>query len=462
MFLGREREMAELERLYGQGRFQCFVLYGRRRVGKTTLLKEFCQGKDSIFFSAEVSNDKRNLDKFSQIVFSHYGVGERAAFSSWANAWEYILLQQRDEPLVLVLDEFPYLAEKNPEILSNLQHAIDHELLSSRIFLVLCGSYVGFMEREVLGHKSPLFGRRTGQLHLKPLDYRRSCQFLDGFSREEQLLLYGALGGTPLYLSRVDDGKSLYENIVDIFLRPVSYFYDEPLFLLREELQEPATYNAILEAIASGASKANEIATRIGEPPAKCLKYIKTLRELDIVYKETPLGEKESSRRTLYGLSDNLFRFWYRYIFGNKTLLETDAWAVVWQKLILPDLPTYMGGIFEQVCRQYLLTANARGELPFLFTQIGRWWGTNPHSRRQEEIDLVATDGRQYIFGECKWRNEPMPLSVLETLQERADICRSKRGETWFALFSKSGFTDALQEAAREEHVLLVDLPALL
>ena len=182
MFLGRDRELAELNRLYAQERFQCFVLYGRRRVGKTTLLNAFCRDKDAIFFSAEVSNDKRNLDKFSQVVQAHYGEIDMAPFASWVNAWSHIVAQQQGRPLVLVLDEFPYLADKNPEVLSNLQHFIDHHLQDSRIFLILCGSYVGFMEREVLGQKSPLFGRRTGQLLLKPLDYLRSRLFLPGFT----------------------------------------------------------------------------------------------------------------------------------------------------------------------------------------------------------------------------------------------------------------------------------------
>ena len=459
MFLGRDRELAELNRLYAQERFQCFVLYGRRRVGKTTLLNAFCRDKDAIFFSAEVSNDKRNLDKFSQVVQAHYGEIDMAPFASWVNAWSHIVAQQQGRPLVLVLDEFPYLADKNPEVLSNLQHFIDHHLQDSRIFLILCGSYVGFMEREVLGQKSPLFGRRTGQLLLKPLDYLRSRLFLPGFTPEEQLMLYGAVGGTPLYLSRIDNTRSLHDNIVDVFLRPVSYFYDEPLFLLREELQEPSVYNAILEAIARGASRANEIATRIGEPPAKCLKYIKTLRDLDIVYKETPLGERETSRRTLYGIADQLFRFWYRYVFGNKTLLETNAWEVVWQRIIQPDYPTYMGLVFEQVCRSYLLQQNAQGQLPLLITQLGRWWGTDSHTHQQVEIDLAGTGGTQYLFAECKWRNEPMPMSVLETLKHRADIYRRQRGETWWYLFSKSGFTAALQKAAAvDEHVVLCDL----
>ena len=204
MFLGRQTELKELQRLYEKDGFQLFILYGRRRVGKTSLLKEFCKSKNTIFFSAELSNSKANLEKFSHRVFQHYGDERQEPFSSWESALLYISDRQAASRLVLVIDEFPYLAEGNPSILSELQHIIDHRLQESGLFLILCGSYMGFMENEVLGSKSPLFGRRTGQLHLKPFDYLTSAKFMDGFSLEGKLMLYGAFGGTPLYLRQQD------------------------------------------------------------------------------------------------------------------------------------------------------------------------------------------------------------------------------------------------------------------
>jgi len=321
------------------------VLYGRRRVGKTTLLNEFCKGKDTIFYSAEQSNDKLNLEKFSTRVF-----------------------------------EF-----------------------------------------------------------------------------------YGAFGGTPLYLQQVEKGKSFEENIKQAFLRVTAYLYEEPLLLLRQEVQEPGVYNAIIEAVAAGASKAAEIATKTGEEQAKCLKYIKTLCSLGILYKETPFGEKESSRKTLYGISDFVFRFWYRYVFANRTLIETGAQEAVWKKRIEPDYNDYMGIMFEKVCRDYLLRKNSLGELPVLFTSIGRWWGTDPASRQQVEIDLIASDGNDYLVCECKWRNTLLEISVLNKLRQRADVFNKNRHETWYYLFSKTGFTSALlEEAKKDGHVVLVDLEQIL
>lgn len=463
VFIGREKELADLNELYSQDKFQLLVLYGRRRVGKTTLLNEFCKDKDTIFYSAEQSNNKLNLEKFSSIVFNFFGETNLEPFSSWTNALSYIDERQKGKKLVLVIDEFPYLVRKNKAMLSELQHLIDHKLSGGNLFMILCGSYMGFMEKEVLGSKSPLFGRRTAQLHMKPFNYQTSLQFLDGFSDTEKLDLYGAFGGTPLYLQQIDSSESFEANIKKAYLKVTSYLYEEALLLLRQEVQEPGVYSAIIEAIASGYTKANEISTKIGEDSAKCLKYVKTLCELGILYKETPFGEKKSSRKSIYGISDFMFRFWYRYVFANRTLIETGAQQAVWQKRIEPDYDNYMGLVFEKICTDYLYGKNAKGELPILFTSIGRWWGTDPATHCQVEIDLVANYGKDYIFGECKWRNEKLDFSVLRELKAKADIFSQNRNNTYYVLFSKSGFTQALiDEAKSDSCIILVDLNELM
>ena len=262
-----------------------------------------------------------------------------------------------------------------------------------------------------------------------------------------------------MYLQQIDTGASFEDNIRNNFLRVTAYLYEEPLLLLRQEVQEPGIYSAIIEAIAGGASRANEIATKTGEKTAKCLKYISTLCELGILYKETPFGEKEPSKKTIYGISDLMFRFWYRYVFSNRTLIETGASDVVMKRRIEPTYSDYMGLVFEKVCRDYLTRKNPCGELPILFTAIGRWWGTDPSKHEQVEIDLIANDSDEYMFCECKWRNEKLDLPVLKSLMYKADVFRKNRGRTWFVLFSKSGFTDAvIEEAAKNNDILLVDL----
>ena len=463
MFVGREKELSDLNTMYAEERFHLFVLYGRRRVGKTTLINQFCKDKDTIFYSAEQSNNKLNLEKFSRQVFSFYDETALEPFSTWENALTYINNRQADKRLVLVLDEFPYLVKKNKALLSELQHLIDHKLQYGKLFIILCGSYMGFMEKEILGTKSPLFGRRTAQLHMKPFDYKTAKLFATKFDDEDQLKLYGAFGGTALYLQRIDHQKSFEDNIKDEFLKVTSYLYEEPLLLLRQEVQEPGVYSAIIEAIAGGATKSNEISTKIGEEPAKCLKYINTLCELGILYKETPFGEKESSRKTIYGISDFMFRFWYRYVFSNRTLIETGAQDAVWSKRIHPDYDTYMGIVFEKVCKDYLLAQNAKGNLPILFTSIGRWWGTDPTTHSQIEIDLIAKEDHNYLFAECKWRNEKTDLAVLQDLRRKASLFSKNQNRAGYVLFSKSGFSKiVIQEAKSDPSILLVSLKDLL
>ena len=463
MFIGREKELAELNRLYAEDRFQLFVIYGRRRVGKTTLLKEFCKDKPAVFYSAEQSNEHSNLMKFSEQLFTYYNETALEPFASWEKAFLYLAERQADQPLILVIDEFPYLADSKPELLSVFQHLIDHKLKDTKLFLILCGSYMGFMEKEVLGSKSPLFGRRTAQLRLKPFDYMTSIRFLNGFTPEEQLMLYGAFGGTALYLQQAQNQKTVEDAITNTILKTTGYLYEEPLLLLRQEVQQPGIYSAVIEAIASGATRANEIALKTGEESAKCLKYIGALRELGIVRKELPFGEKDSSRKALYQLSDFMFRFWYRYVARNKTLLETDAQKIVWEKRIVPDFSSYMGYVFEIVCRDYLLHQNSQGTLPFLFTEIGRWWGTDKRTHEQIEIDLIARDRNDYLFAECKWRNELLDINVLKKLKEKALAFGGKQEAVYYALFSKSGFTrGVIEEAAHDPNLLLFDLNDLL
>ena len=465
MFIGREIELEELNKRYARKKFQLFIMYGRRRVGKTTLLNEFCRDKNSIFFSAELSNIRANLEKFSQIIFHHYEDSRQENFASFESAFTYIKEKQGENQIIVVIDEFPYLAESEPSILSELQNLIDFKLKDSQIYLILCGSYMGFMEREVLGSKSPLFGRRTGQLQLKTFDYLSSAEFMKNFSVDDKLKFYGAFGGTPLYLNQINTEKSFEANITENFLMPVSYLYEEPIFLLREELQQPSTYNSIIEAIACGASKANEISNKTGEAGAKCLKYISVLRELGILYREAPFGEKETSRKTIYGISDFLFRFWYRYVFNNRTLIETGAYKQVLERRIIPDYSTYMGLVFEKVCKEFLLRRNSQGNLPILFTEIGRWWGNDAKRKIQTEIDLIAREKNDYIFCECKWRNSKADLSVLKILEDRAEIFfngQERKGQVNFMIFSKSGFDDELRSTqTKMQDLILVDLEEL-
>lgn len=432
------------------------VLYGRRRIGKTTLLSRFAEQKKAIFFSAQQVNDLVALEQFSAKVLEFFSEKMIRRFDDWSMAFDYIGQKAATERIVLIIDEFPYLASANPALLSLLQHTIDHQWQKTQLYLVLCGSSIGFMESEVLGANSPIFGRRTAQIHLTSFTYREAALFYPRFTKQDQMRAYAIWGGVPNYLHLINDQLSLPENIIETILQPDAYLAEEPVLLLKQEFREPALYNSILQAIASGASRINEIATRVGEDSSKCLKYIQHLIAIGLVAKETPLLEPESRRRSIYRIIDPFFRFWYRFVFANRDLIDRGMGWILLQEKILPNLETYTGTEFESICRDYLWEQNSKRELPLLFSKIGRWWGNDPQNRTEAEIDLVAVSQDAVLLCECKWRNEPCGLSVLNLLENRSTLLKPF-SMSYFALFSKSGFTSELIESAQvRENVLLV------
>ncbi len=317
---------------------------------------------------------------------------------------------------------------------------------------------MSFMEHQVLGYQSPLYGRRTGQLKVLPFDYRDSAAFFPAWSHEEQLIAYGVTGGIPQYLQRMAREETVWKAIEENFLSVDGFLFEEPSNLLKQELREPAVYNSIVSAIAQGAGRINEIATKTGEDSRKCTKYIGSLADLQIVEKETPVGD-QSRRKGRYYLSDPLFRFWYRFIPANMTPIQTGKGQQVLEQVIKPQMPVYMGLAFEAVCRQYLLRYHE--SLPFLLGEVGRWWGNNPVLKREEEIDLVAFSGEKGLFAQCKWRKEKTGSAVLEDLMRKSALFEHIHEPHYF-LFSKSGFTDQLQErAGKDDRITLVSLPQL-
>lgn len=458
MFIGREYELSELNKLYNQDKFQFVVIYGRRRVGKTTLINEFCKDKPNIFFVAEEYNDKIALENFSDKILTYFDLKDyMRSFESYEKAFSFLGKQAEKKRLVVVIDEFPYIVSSNKSVPSILQNVIDHKLINTKLFLIICGSSLSFMEKEVLSYKSPLYGRRTAQFKIEPFDYFDSKKFFNNFNAEDKIKAYSILGGIPQYLLKFDDSKSMKENVIENLLNKYSYLYEEPKNLLKQELREPSLYNSIIEAIALGCSKLNEISTKIGESTDKCAKYISTLIELDIVKKELPCSEKNQKRKTIYSLKDNLFKFWYRFVFTNYSLIEQGLVEYVYDNKIEPYFNDYISSVFEEICIQHLKNLNKDMKLPFVFEEIGRWWGNNPLKKREEEIDILAVNKDSAIFGECKWRNEPLNMAVVNSLIEKSSILDYKN--KYYALFSKSGFSeDAIRFARESDNLFLFDL----
>ena len=455
MFIGRERELAALNKLYISDKFEFAVIYGRRRVGKTALISRFIEDKNAIYFMGVESNAKQNLENFSKSIMSyHTGVDTETSFLSFQAALEYVFRLSEKERIILAIDEYPYVARSSKSLASTIQLLIDRYKDTSRLMLILCGSSMSYMVDHVLAYKAPLYGRRTAQMKILPFDFEETCRCFKNFSVEEMAYVYGIVGGTPQYLFQINDRLSIEDNIKTTFLDPSSALFEEPENLLKQEVREPALYNAIITAVANGASRLSEISGKIGENTNICSVYIKNLISLGIIEKEMPYGEK-TSKKAIYTIADTMFRFWYRFIPENASIIARGA-ADLAYKRIEPYLSDYMGKVFEEICKQYLWKLALSGKCPIQFFSLGRWWGNDPRDKRQIEIDILAEqDKNTALFAECKWTNEKVDLSVLETLINRSELFPYKN--VHYYLFARSGFTKGCTDRAKEMgNVMLV------
>lgn len=459
--IGRIEETEHLSALFASSSFEYLVMYGRRRVGKTTILKDFSQKHNAVYFPAQEKNDALNLREFSKIIQLHFDKRFIAAFDDWQDAFTYFG-QKSTERTALIIDEFPFIADENPTIKSILQHTIDHQWKNnSNVFLILCGSSVSFMETDVMGSKSPLHDRQTSSLEIKPFDYLESSLFFPGYSAEEKLLAYGILGGVPRYLEAFDGEKTIEKNIADAILKNGAYLHEEPENLLRAELRETNIYNSILAAIANGKNRVKEISDFIHEDANKVSKYLLVLRTMRLIDKEVPCGEKKDSRKGIYTLTDNFFKFWFRYEFTDNSyyeLLGADAAA----KEIMADISNHMGSAFEKICKEYFIRQAKKGNLPFVPYHMGKWWGNNPVLKAQDDVDILMLDksGKKGIFVECKFTSRPMPYEEYEDLIT-ATLAFPEIQDRYLYFVSKSGYTDAVIKKAKEDRVILLELSDL-
>lgn len=450
MFVGRERELKKLNDMYQSNQFEFAVLYGRRRVGKTTLIREFMKDKQGVYYMSVEGTKKENLNGMSKALLLKGGLQKSTAeFRDYEDLLDYIdSIALSAQKVIIAIDEYPYLAASYPSISSMLQSHIDGCWKNSRIFLILCGSSMSFMEEQVLGYKSPLYGRRTAQFKIHPFTFFESRQMLINFSPEDQAILYGVTGGIPEYLSRINEKYSVDENMIQLFFEESGRLFEEPVNLMKQEMREPMTYHSIISAIASGASKLNEIATKTGLETSGCSNQLTSLIALGIVKREVPVTDPVTSRKTLYCLQDSMFLFWYRFVRPNISSISRGVGEQVYYTLVLPQLNDFMGHVFEEICRQYLYLPDVYSELPFSVGEVGRWWGNNSQKKRQEEIDLMSVFDKKALFGECKWKKEKTGLEILKTLQERGELFTYS--EKYYYLFSKSGFDNEIISVARQ------------
>ena len=454
MFVGRHQELEQLNQAYQENDFQFTVIYGRRRIGKTSLINEFLKDKKAIYYVALEENAEDNLKRFSDAIsiFKNTDQGGKEKFANFEECFKEITRLAQKQRVILVIDEFPYLAKAYPTISSMLQSYIDHEFKETNLFLILCGSSMSFMERQVLGYQSPLYGRRTLALKLEPFKLSEAHEMLPKLSKEDAFIINTVCGGVPQYLSYMSDSMSVADNIKKNFLSKSGRLFDEPNNLLQQELRDPTNYNSIINAIASGASKHSKIAQSAHLQTGPLTTYLNNLIDLGIVEKKLPVTEqkKSKSKNIVYRICDGMFRFWYTFVGKQTDLIERGLTDLAWVK-VQKGLSDFMGPEFEKYSQDFMWSQDMNEKIvPNPFIHLGNWWGTDKRTHQQVELDIVgfSDDERDGYFGECKWKNEPISRSVLEKLITNSEIF--KYPIKHYYLFSKSGSTDSCQELAEK------------
>lgn len=463
MFIGRQEELNFLEEKYRSSEGQLIVIYGRRRVGKTETIRKFCEGKKHVFYTCVECPDEQQLRGFSSRMLQ---TGMPAAayiksFSDWEQAFKSVMEIPGEEKKILVIDEFPYMVKNNSSIPSILQKVWDELLKNKNIMIILCGSAMAFMEKEVLAEKNPLYGRATGILKMKEMDFYDAIQFVPDYTPEEKIITYAVLGGIPHYLKQFDTRLSLEENIEKQILTRGSILYSEVEFLLRQELRETSVYNIIIEAIALGNTKLNDIYQKTQIEKTKLSVYLKNLMELGIICREFSMddGVKEQAnvQRGLYRVTDNFYRFWYAFVFPNMSELENGDAKGIFRYVVFPELNNYSSYIFEDICKSYLRMKNRKKELPFYFSKIGRWWN------KIDELDIMAIDysKKKYILGECKYKNTPFSMSDFYNMEKKFTPAKPDC-EVYYWVFSKSGYAGGMKTELEDRNIHLIEMDEII
>ncbi|WP_022762931.1 ATP-binding protein [Butyrivibrio sp. AD3002] len=463
MFIGREQELKILNETYDKPGFQMTVIYGRRRIGKSRLITEFIKDKKASYYVASQTSLEDNVRKWGgQFIDDIAPELEGAEFSDLENFFKFVGNTCKDERVIIALDEIPYVAEADESFLSRFQIAIDTILAKKSIYLIICGSAISFMEKEILSEKSPVFGRRTNQIFLKPFDYLDSAKFVPKYSSEEKAIVYGVTGGVAKYLSLFDDRLSLDQNIINNYFTSSGYLFEEPHNLLTQEFRTINTYNSVIEACSNGANKVNEISDRTHESTATLSYVLKNLMTVGVISKVFAITDEKNKKKVSYEITDGMYRFWYRFVSMARTAIEMGRGDVYYQKYVKDKLHEFMGEIFEYMCRYYVLLKGMDGELGCFVTNAGKWWG-NGHDRKPTDIDVVGIDNtsNKALIGECKFKNEQIDKGIYEALMDRKGLIDRKYEEVQFLFFSLSGYSKWVLEHADKDKVKLLTLEDL-
>lgn len=465
-FIGRKEELKTLSKLYEKSGFQMAVIYGRRRIGKSTLLTEFIKDKKAVYYVATKVGTERNLELLAQEVVRILAPTLRdVSFKKLEHLLSFIG-ENTQERLVFIIDEIPYWAEKDEGLLSIFQKYADGEWADKNILFILCGSALSFMENKVLSEKSPLFGRRSAQIKLEAFDYLESAEFVPNYSNEEKAICYGVTGGVAKYLSLFDREKSLDENLIELFFNKNGYLYDETRNLLIQEFNDITVVNNIIEQISLGENTLNLIAGKVHESETAVLYSLKKLISVGLVEKRKCITEEKNKKKTQYVLKNQMFRFWYSYVQAAVSSVEIGRGDVYYERVVKPQIHTFMGTIFEEMCKYYTLKAGLDGKLSCFVTEVGTWWGTELLDMdgvkriQSADIDVVGLSSvdHKIIVGECKFKNEKLDKGIYETLVRRSKAIPVKYPVVGYILFSLSGFSQWIEENTDRKMVQLITL----
>ena len=449
-FIDRESETATLESEYSRDGSSLVILYGRRRVGKTSLITNFINGKNALFFLASEESELQNRESFKQRAadFINSDLLRYASISSWDVIFKAIMDTKFEKKPVIVIDEFQYIGKSNPAFPSIFQRIWEEILKDKSVMVILCGSLISMMESQTLNYDSPLYGRGTAQIRLKQTPFRYYSQFFPNRSEKELIEMYSVTGGVPKYIELFSECDDIYCAIKKNILNPSGYLYDEPHFLLQQEVSEIGSYFSPIKAIAAGNSKLSAIATVLETKTTNLTKYLKTLIDLDILEREVPVTEDnpEKSKRGLYRITDNYIKFWFAFVYPNMSFLESGNSEIVMSKISNGLVSNQIAFVYEDICREKMWQLNAEGVWDFHFSKIGRYWDN------KVEIDIAALDpdGKNLILGECKYWSEPVGVNILKDLEKKSEsvIWEAGRRRTHYVLFSISGFTPDLESYA--------------
>lgn len=462
-FIGRQQELNTLEAEYRKdGGF--VVIYGRRRVGKTTLIKEFIKEKTSFYFLATEEVESQSMRRLAGVIAraTDNPMFQRVTFADWLDLFQEVARYRPEEKKVLVIDEFPYLVKINPAFPSILQNAWDELLKDNNIMLILCGSLLGMMQKHALSYDSPLYGRRTAQLRLAPLSFAEVFA-AQPRSFEEAVEVYSVTGGVPKYLELFQPDEGLTEQLERLVLSKSGFLYEEPNFLLRDEVQTAANYFSIIRAIADGNHKLGRIAGALGLETSALTPYLATLIDLGFLKKEVPITEKnpEKSRKGLYFISDNFTRFWFRYVYPYKGELELDNRQIVLNELEKDFRQKFVAFVYEDVCQNIFANLCRSGALDFVPSRIGSYWLNDLDGDTQIDVMAVDQQHKRVFAGECKYHNKlvdaPVYFALEEKVQKSAELkVAFPDYQVLYGVFSKSGFTQRLLDQARGNSRLIL------